>query len=118
MRDLFDTNILIDVTQGHPGALEIVRASEEAMISVVTRIELLAGPAEDVPRIREMMRRFEIVGIDDQIADAAAVIRRSSRLKLPDAVILATAKVKRVNLVTRNTKDFEGRDGVVIPYRL
>ncbi|MDZ4363081.1 PIN domain-containing protein [Brevundimonas sp.] len=118
MRRLFDTNILIDVTRGHAEAIDLVRNSERACISVVTRIELLAGPDRDAARLKAMMRRFEIIGIDDGIAEAAAVIRRDVRLKLPDAVILATAQVRRLLLVTRNTKDFEGRDGVVIPYRL
>ncbi|MFN3667830.1 MAG: PIN domain-containing protein [Brevundimonas sp.] len=118
MRHLFDTNILIDVTRGHAEAVALVRRSELACISVVTRIELLAGPDRDLSRIEAMMRRFEVIGIDQQIADAAAVIRRELRLKLPDAVILATANVRRLMLVTRNTKDFEGRNGVMIPYRL
>ncbi len=118
MRHLFDTNILIDVTRGHEEAIALVRNSDLACISVVTRIELLSGPDRDLSRVKAMMRRFEIIGIDEAIADAAAVIRREVRLKLPDAVILATAKVRRLLLVTRNTKDFEGRDGVLIPYRL
>lgn len=61
---------------------------------------------------------MRVVPIDGLIVEAAAQIRRETRLKLPDAVILATARVLDLPLVTRNTKDFEGRDGVVIPYRL
>lgn len=115
---LFDTNILIDITRGHAEALELVRSSDGSSISVVTRIELMAGPVEDVPLVRNMMRRFEIIGIDDGIADAAVVIRRDMRLKLPDAVILATAQVRRLTLVTRNTKDFGGLPKVHMPYRV
>jgi len=39
-------------------------------------------------------------------------------MKLPDAIILATAQVHRRSLLTRNTKDFSGISGVVTPYIL
>ncbi|STA83041.1 Uncharacterised protein [Citrobacter koseri] len=39
-------------------------------------------------------------------------------MKLPDAVILATAHIHRFALVTRNTKDFAGIPGVITPYHL
>lgn len=39
-------------------------------------------------------------------------------MKLPDAIILATAQIHRRELVTRNTKDFAGVPGVIMPYQL
>ena len=39
-------------------------------------------------------------------------------MKLPDAIILATAQIHRYELVTRNTKDFFGIPGVITPYHL
>ncbi|MEJ8713731.1 PIN domain-containing protein, partial [Klebsiella pneumoniae] len=40
------------------------------------------------------------------------------KLKLPDAIILATAQLHRLELITRNTKDFAGIPGVVTPYEI
>lgn len=118
MRALFDTNILIDLLRGHDVARLEIRRRPASAISIVTRIELLAGPQDGLEKIRDVLEHIETVPIDDDIAEAAAVIRRQDRLKLPDAIILATARVRGLPLLTRNTRDFEGRAGVVIPYRI
>jgi predicted nucleic acid-binding protein len=56
---------------------------------------------------------------DSFIPSQALSLRRSHRIKLPDAVIWATAQVHALLLVTRNTKDFpEGDPGVRAPYRV
>jgi predicted nucleic acid-binding protein len=53
------------------------------------------------------------------VAEEAVRIRRQRRLKLPDAIILATARVHGLVLVTRNTKDFDPADPAIrIPYAL
>ena len=39
-------------------------------------------------------------------------------MKLPDAIILASAQIKNCQLITRNTKDFAGINGVKTPYVL
>jgi len=45
--------------------------------------------------------------------------RRERKVKLPDAIILATAELEGRLLVTRNTKDFPSDDpGVRVPYTL
>jgi hypothetical protein len=47
------------------------------------------------------------------------MVRRERRLKLPDAIILATAETADRLLITRNTRDFPANDpGIRIPYRL
>jgi len=44
---------------------------------------------------------------------------RTNRVKLPDAIIQATAEESGRILITRNTRDFpEGTPGVLIPYTL
>lgn len=70
-------------------------------------------------RLRELLRRFAILPVTLEVADEAALIRRERRLKLPDAIILATARVHELVLVTRNTKDFPADDPMVrVPYQL
>jgi|YNPBryulayer2012_1023412.scaffolds.fasta_scaffold00356_16 predicted nucleic acid-binding protein len=63
--------------------------------------------------------RFEIVPLNLLVAEQAIELRRTHRLRLPDAVILATADVNDAVLVTRNTKDFlPTMERVRVPYRL
>ena len=65
------------------------------------------------------MAPFDVVEVDARVAAAAADIRFRTRMKLLDALILATAQVSGAILITRNTKDFSATmPGVRIPYTL
>lgn len=62
---------------------------------------------------------FIILPITQEIADKAVAIRKHQRIKLPDAIIQATAQAHDALLVTRNTRDFpENTEGVRIPYQI
>ena len=119
-RVLFDTNILIDCLSGVPSAhAEIGRYKDEA-ISVITWMEVMAGttPADEA-KTRAYLMNFLNIPITPAIADRAVVIRRGKHLKLPDAIILATAEVEGRLLITRNTRDFSADEpGVRIPYQI
>lgn len=51
---------------------------------------------------------FNIINISQDIAERSVALRQEYKLKLPDAIILATAQLHRLELITRNTKDFTG----------
>jgi len=52
-----------------------------------------------------------------EVAAEAVKLRRMFRLRLPDAIIWATARTQACLLVTRNTKDFPASEpGVRVPY--
>ncbi len=77
-----------------------------------------AGKSEEA-QCREFLSSFAIVPFDQPVAEEAVRIRRSSRIKLPDAIVRASAKVNAALLVTRNKKDFPADDPFVrIPYSL
>jgi predicted nucleic acid-binding protein len=64
-------------------------------------------------------REIDIIALDEAIAERAVSLRRSHHIKLPDAIIWATAQVHAMLLVTRNTRDFTAGDpGIRMPYRL
>jgi hypothetical protein len=48
----------------------------------------------------------------------AVLLREKYGMKLPDAIILATAQSRNCPLISRNTKDFAGIAGVISPYQL
>ncbi|MES3022905.1 MAG: PIN domain-containing protein [Pseudomonadota bacterium] len=122
---LFDTNILIDWSKGYAEALTELAHWDNPAISVISWIELYAGAnSADVLRFDEFMVDFgfEIIEIDEMIRKEAAVLmserrRAGSKIALPDAIIQATADVKKRTIITRNTKDFRGRK-VRVPYEL
>lgn len=115
-----DTNILIDQLLGVAAAKEEIARYDAPAISLLTWIAVLVGAERsEEPGIRAFLEDFDTVGIDRDIAEEAAALRRSHRLKLPDAIIWASARSSGRLLVTRNTKDFPAGDpGVRVPYNL
>jgi predicted nucleic acid-binding protein len=84
-------------------------------------IEVLGGvrSADEDRRARLLLSRFDIAELRGAIVEEAVTIRRRRILKLPDAIVLATARVAQLPLFTRNTKDFNPADaGIIVPYRL
>jgi predicted nucleic acid-binding protein len=66
-----------------------------------------------------LLARFVVLPLDDAAANHAVLIRRERRLKLPDAIILATAVSRNMTLVTRDEKAFGKHNANVrIPYRI
>lgn len=120
MRALFDSNILIDYLNGVAAAKAELARYETPAISAITWIEVLVGASPGAePATRGFLSNFERIGISDAISEKAVAIRRTMRLRIPDAIILATAKVENLLLVTRNSKDFGAASpGIRIPYRL
>ena len=118
MSVLLDSNILIDHLRDVPAATETIRRHRHVSVSVISRIEVLAGPAAQVEDARLLLSTMQVLPLTEAVADKAVEMRRELRLRLPDAVILATAKVHRLTLVTRDQRDFGGLVDVDVPYRL
>lgn len=117
---LFDTNILIDHLNAIPQAREEIERFEDRAISIITWMEVMVDAKTDlVEPTRRFLEGFQVIALDDEIANRAIELRRAHRIKLPDAVIWATAQTNSRLLVTRNTKDFPTKDpGIREPYTL
>lgn len=117
---LFDTNILIDYLRGIPQARAECERYADRAISMVSWMEVMAGSSEDNEiELREFLLNFITMPLTQAVAERAVTIRRARRIKLPDAVIQATAEESGRLLVTRNTRDFNAKmAGVRIPYSL
>ena len=58
-----------------------------------------------------------MIDITRPIAREAVTLRRAHKMKLPDAIIWATAQTESALLVTRNTRDFPKHEpGIRVPY--
>ena len=115
---LSDTNILIDYLRGIPEAAAELDSQRNRAISVITWIEVIAGTtAETESLARNLLKDFVVFELTTEIAEHAARLRRELKLKVPDAIILATARLTDRKLVTRNTRDFpQTMAGVRVPY--
>jgi toxin FitB len=100
---LVDTDIFVDHLRG---AHELRRGRHRLSYSVITRAELFAGTtASDM--VQRLLGPFRELPVDREVAERAGRIRRESRLRLPDALVAATAIVHGLALVTRNRRDFD-----------
>ncbi|MGL5114520.1 MAG: type II toxin-antitoxin system VapC family toxin [Beijerinckiaceae bacterium] len=120
MKALFDSCILIDYLRGLSQAREELDRHADRAISRITWIELLVGaPPETEEAIRRFLAGFEVIPLDDAVSEESIRLRRSHRLRLPDAIILASARVSGRLLVTRDEKAFPAdAPGVRLPYKL
>ncbi len=119
MSVLLDSVILIDHLNGLHAASSYLQSLRNASISVITRAEVLAGAdSSSLGAITRLLDRYPTLVIDREIADRAAELRRTHRWRLPDAFQAALAQTHKLQLATRNTKDFPPAKypWVVVPY--
>ena len=117
---LFDTNILVDYLNGIEQAkIELDRYADKA-ISLITWMEVMVGATPETEAIiQNFLGTFVNLPIDEQVSQLAVTLRKKHKIKLPDAIVWATALVHKRILVTRNTKDFsKDEPGIRVPYQI
>lgn len=85
--------------------------------SVITQIELLGFrfPSNVEQVATELfVNDALILALDERVVASAILIRRQHKIKLPDAIIAATASAHNLTLVTRNTSDFASIEGLSV----
>jgi predicted nucleic acid-binding protein len=121
MKVVIDTNILVDYLHGLPQAREELAHYSRPGISLITWMEVMIGARDNNEEaiLRGFLGGFETLPITDTVAHRAVVLRRSDRIRLPDALIWATAQSSNRLLATRNTRDFSASDpGIRVPYQI
>jgi len=115
---VFDSNILIYYLNGVFSSHRRNRVDgwirQGVFISVVSRIEILgfAQPQRDRNRARTFLTLFQEIDLQEEIVEETISVRRQHSIKVPDAIIAATALDLEVPLVTRNTSDFDDIEGL------
>ena len=109
---LFDTCILIDVINKHPEALAYFESLDQRpRISVLTVMEILQGAREkEMSSIRLLLEGAEQIAVSTEIAvNASSYLKQYSKshsVEPVDALIVSTANVNELELVTLNRKHF------------
>ncbi|WP_193197251.1 type II toxin-antitoxin system VapC family toxin [Nostoc sp. MG11] len=101
---LLDTNVVLYFLGGR---LVNPLPSGQYFISVITEIELLSYPSlspDEETQIIDFLNKITVVDIDNNIKNLTIAFRKQYRLRLPDAIIVATAKYLNVILFTNDTR--------------
>lgn len=114
MKFLFDTNIFLSYLAGQDSVKHLFQRKflecNEVITSRIVRIELLSFEkltSSEESIIQEMLDQFFLVPITVEIEDLAISLRRKYKLKIPDAIIAATAYHTSSILMTADVKDFK-----------
>ncbi|MHC5774955.1 type II toxin-antitoxin system VapC family toxin [Nostoc sp.] len=101
---LLDTNVVLYFLGGR---LVNPLPSGQYFISVITEIELLSYPSlslEEETQIIDFLNKITVVDIDSNIKNLTITFRKQYKLRLPDAIIVATAKSLNATLFTNDVK--------------
>jgi len=106
---LIDTNVLIDAQMGHLSEKGLIFLAdvinENFIISFITLIEYL-GYKDISKSSEEFIALAETIEVDKAIIKNCIDLRKNYKIKLPDAIIAATALAHNLILMTSNEKDF------------
>jgi predicted nucleic acid-binding protein len=86
-----------------------------AKFSVITRMEVLGwrGHTEDSrQRARRLLDQLDEIALTSVVVERVIEIRSQLAIKLPDAIIAASALVEKLPLMTRNIEDFKRVSGL------
>jgi len=103
MTGLLDTNVALYLLGGRLAAR---LPTGSYGVSVITEMELLAWPSlttEEEKKVRQFLGQLVICELTPTIRARAVQLRREQHLKLPDAVVCATAMEFGVELWTNDT---------------
>ena len=100
---LIDIDVFIDHLRG---AAKIHPAKHRLHYSVITRAELFAGNTA-TGLAAQLLAPFRELPVNRDIAETAGRAVRELRLRLPDAIVAATALENGRQLSTRDVKEFD-----------
>ena len=102
-RILADTNIILYLLSGRNHVILEMLQGKEVYISFITELELLSydnTTSEDLSKIKTFLNECIIIDVNSEIKIISIDIRKKYKLKIPDTIILATAKFLNLPLLT------------------
>ena len=96
-----DTNILIYLLQGDLKIAELID-NKTFTISFITELELLSIPMNSIQnrKIKALLKECYILNINEEIKNHTIDFRNKYNIKLPDAIVAATAHYLDLPLIT------------------
>lgn len=115
---ILDSNLLIFLSKNLIDRKKLYSKYDEFYVSMITYMEVYAFDFPNQSEKDSLDKTFaslEIIEINKEIADQAIIYRKNKtkKIKLPDAIILASAKYANAELLTDDWDDFQNIDSAV-----
>lgn len=113
-----DSNAVIDfLTATYPlNGMDFMNGvvNDSVNISVINKIEVLGfnASATEFKKLTDFISVANIYELSDEVVEKTIDLRKQHQVKLPDAIIAATALVHKLTLITNNVKDFKNIKGL------
>jgi predicted nucleic acid-binding protein len=118
-RFLLDTNTVIYLCNGGFPVNAVNFLSKEVQkgisLSIISEIELLGWNAQseqETAILESFVAGSDVIQLTRPIVLKTIEIRKLRKIKLPDAIIAATAIVHNLTLISRNDSDFKKIEGL------
>ena len=122
---LMDTNVGIDLLGGLLSSKVIKWLDNQILesnisISVINEIELLGfnTTLDEAQDLQDLINNVIVIELSRDVVNQTIQLKKIKKMKLPDAIIAATALVHNLTIVSRNKSDFKNIDGLkcIDPY--
>ena len=116
---VLDTNVIIFASKQMIDVDVFLSTFDDFFVSIITFMEVYSyefSNANEKKLIDAFFEGIEVIEVNRNIAEMAIEIRKNNqkRIKLPDAIILATAKFLGLPLLTDDWDDFQNADDSVL----
>lgn len=104
---ILDTNIILYLLSGDKTVFEIING-KELYISFITELELLGFKGietKELQIIKDFLAECKIIDLNSEIKVRVIDLKRSSSIRLPDAIIIATSQYLNIPLISAD-KEF------------
>jgi len=114
---ILDSNLIIYAARPeYPGLRRLIAARSPA-VSAVSVVEVLGDhklSATDRAHFEAYFAAAEVLPLSDSVVARAVAVRQVRKMTLGDALVAATARVFGRELLTHNTRDFEGVPSLIV----
>ena len=113
---LLDSNVFIYISQKQLDFEKLLDKYDNFYTSVISKMEVLGynfNNQKEKEIVENLFKEIEIINLDDDIVNKVIELRKKKKIKLPDAIVYATALSNELDLITRNIDDFKNIDNSV-----
>ena len=113
---LLDSNVFVYISQKQLDFEKLLEKHDNFYASVISKMEVLGynfNNQEEKDIVENMFNEIEIINLNEDIVNKVIEIRKKKKIKLPDAIVYATASSNELDLITRNVDDFKNIDNSV-----